>query len=99
MLNDLYLLFDDIIMDYNVYKVSNNIILVLDRDVMLCYVMLCYVMLCYVMLCYVMLCYVMLCYVMLCYVMLCYVMLCYSAHSPLGLFSGRLHQVLRLLLT
>ncbi len=25
--------------------------------------------------------------------------LCYSAHSPLGLFSGRLHQVLRLLLT
>ncbi len=25
-------------------------------------------------------------------------MLCYSAHSPLGLFSGRLHQVLRLLL-
>ena len=30
---------------------------------------------------------------------LCYVMLCYSAHSPLGLFSGRLHQVyiLRLL--
>ncbi len=67
--------------------------------VMLCYVMLCYVMLCYVMLCYVMLCYVMLCYVMLCYVMLCYVMLCYSAHSPLGLFSGRLHQILRLLLT
>ncbi len=28
---------------------------------------------------------------------LCYV-LCYSAHSPLRLFSGRLHQVLRLLL-
>ena len=25
--------------------------------------------------------------------------LCYSAHSPLGLFSGRLRQVLRLLLT
>ncbi len=25
--------------------------------------------------------------------------ICYSAHSPLGLFSGRLHQVLRLLLT
>ena len=66
--------------------------------VMLCYVMLCYVMLCYVMLCYVMLCYVMLCYVMLCYVMLCYVMLCYSAHSPVGLFSGRLHQVVRFLL-
>ncbi len=29
-------------------------------------------------------------------IMLCYhhVMLCYSAHSPLGLFSGQLHQVL-----
>ena len=69
---------------------------------MLCYVtgMLCYVtgMLCYVtgMLCYVtgmLYCYV----ILLCYFMLCYV--CYSAYSPLGPFSGRLHQVLRLLLT
>ena len=28
-----------------------------------------------------------------------WIVICYSAHSPLGLFSNRLHQVLRLLLT
>ena len=31
-----------------------------------------------------------------CYIL---VLVCYSAHSPLRLFGGRLHQVLRLLLT
>ncbi len=36
-------------------------------------------------------------YVMLCYA--CYVMLCYVTLRYVMLFSGRLHQVLRLLLT